>query len=174
MPGAVFLEGDRVELRTIEEEDYEKLRNWVNNYDVRRFIGVRQPMNMNQEEEFLNNELEDSSKILLGICVDGELVGDIKIAEKEPGVAHLGLLVDPDRHGNGYGTEASKLIIEHAFEQMRYHKVVARVLDSNEKSSRVWEKLGFEHEATLREHVFMDGEYHDFLLYGLLEKEFEP
>lgn len=173
MPGAVFLEGDKVELRTVEEEDYEKLRNWVNNYNVRRFIGVREPMNMDQEEEFINNELENPDNILLGICVDGKLVGDIKIAEKEPGVAELGILVDPDKHGKGYGTEASRLIIEHAFEQMRYHKVVARVVDSNEKSSRVWEKLGFELEGTLREQVFMDGEYHDFLIFGLLENEFD-
>ncbi len=171
MPGAIFLAGEKVKLRTIEEEDYEKLRDWVNHYDVRRFIGIREPMNLKQETEFVENELDSDDTIMLGICVDGELIGDIAIERKETGVGELGILIDPEHHGNGYGTEASKLLIKHAFQQVRYHKIKTRVVDTNDKSSRVWEKLGFQHEGTLRKHTFLDGEYRDFQVYGLLEEE---
>ncbi len=171
MAGAVFLEGENVELRTIEEEDYEKLRDWVNHYDIRRFIGIREPMNLQQEEEFLENELDRDDKVMLGICVDGELIGDIALEEKEDGVGELGILINPEHHGNGYGTEASKLLIKHAFNQLRYHKIMTRVVETNEKSNRVWEKLGFKHEGTLRKHTFLDGVYQDFQIYGLLKEE---
>lgn len=171
MPGSVFLAGENVELRTIEEDDYEKLRDWVNHYDVRRFIGISKPTNLKQETEFVENELEEENTILLGICLDGELIGDIALEEKENGVAELGIMIGPEYHGNGYGTEASRLVINHAFEQLRYHKIKTRVAESNEKSTRVWEKLGFQQEGTLREHFFLDGEYRDMKLYGLLEDE---
>ena len=171
MPGSVFLAGENVELRTIEEEDYEKLRDWVNHYDVRRFIGIDQPTNLKQETEFVESELEKQSTTLVGICVDGELIGDIALEEKENGTAELGILIGPEYHGNGYGTEASRLLINHAFEQLRYHKIKTRVVESNQKSARVWEKLGFEQEGTLREHVFLDGEYRDMKLFGLIEDE---
>ena len=171
MTGAVFFAGEKVELRTIEEEDYEKLRNWSNHYDVRRFIGITEPMNLKKETEFIENELENDDTIMLGICIDGELIGDIALEEKETGVAELGIMIDPEQHGKGYGTEASKLLIKHAFQQMRYHKIKTRVVDTNDKSSRVWEKLGFQQEGTLRKHTFLDGEYRDFQIYGLLESE---
>lgn len=160
-----------MELRTIEEEDYERLRHFVNHYDVRRFIGIREPMNMKQEEEYIENQLDKDSTIILGICVDGELVGDIALEEKEPQVGEIGILVDPEHHGNGYGAEASELLIKHAFNQLNYHKIMTRVVDTNEKSARVWEKLGFQEEGNLRKHNFLDGEFRDFKIYGLLREE---
>lgn len=96
-------------------------------------------MNLKQEEKFVENELDKEDAIILGICIDGELIGDIALKKKEPGVGEIGILVDPERHGKGYGTEASELLIKHAFNQLRYHKIMARVVEANKKSSRVWE-----------------------------------
>lgn len=53
MSGVVFLEGDSTDLRTIEEEDLEFLRNGVNHPNVRKFMGNRKPQNLENQEEFL-------------------------------------------------------------------------------------------------------------------------
>lgn len=169
MTGAVFLEGEQVELRTTEEEDLEDLRDIVNHYDVRRFLGYREPLNMEDEE----NWLENLEGIALTICVDGEAIGNIALEEKEPNVGEIGIMIDPEHHGNGYGTEATKLLMEHAFKQMNYHRVMARVVDINEKSRSLWEKLGYEKEGELREHAFVDGEFRDMEYYGLLRSEWK-
>ncbi|WEL19886.1 GNAT family N-acetyltransferase [Candidatus Nanohalococcus occultus] len=167
MPGAVFLEGESINLRTVEEEDLETLRDIVNQRDVRRFIGHREPLNLEDEQDWFENY----EGLVLTVCVDGEVVGNIALREKEPNVGEFGIMLDTEHHGNGYGTEAVELVIEHAFKQLNHHRVMARVVDTNEKSSRVWEKLGFTLEGAMREHVYMDGEFRDMKIYGLLREE---
>lgn len=61
----------------------------------------------------------------------------------------------------------------YAFDEMGLHKVIAGVLDGNEASMRVLEKLGFEQEGVLREHENSFGEYKDRYLFGLLRSEWQ-
>lgn len=52
MPGPSFIEGARVVLRTIEEEDLEFLQDGVNDPQVWKAIGNSIPYNPNQEQGF--------------------------------------------------------------------------------------------------------------------------
>ncbi|WP_458189402.1 GNAT family N-acetyltransferase [Haladaptatus sp. NG-WS-4] len=52
MPGPVFLEGDRIELRTVEEDDLDFLQATINDPAVRRTISNRSPINGTQEREW--------------------------------------------------------------------------------------------------------------------------
>lgn len=52
MPGPTFLADERVELRTIEEEDLDFLQATVNDPAVRPTIGSRSPINGWQEREW--------------------------------------------------------------------------------------------------------------------------
>jgi RimJ/RimL family protein N-acetyltransferase len=45
------------------------------------------------------------------------------------------------------------------------------VFEGNVGSRRVWEKLGFRHEATHHEAEYVDGEYVDVHFYAVLEDE---
>lgn len=169
MPGAVFLEGDKVELRTLEEEDLEFLRDTINHPDVRKGVYYKTPFNLEEEREWFE---EGDEELVLAICVDGEITGNIAL--KDPGKKEsreFGIMIHPDFHGNGYGTEAVELLIDHAFRQMNVHKLTARAHETNGASQRIWEKLGFEREAVHREEVFQDGEYRDTYWYGLLREE---
>ncbi len=169
MTGAVFLEGDKIDLRTMEVEDAEAFTEIVNHPEVRKFLAIRKPMNKQDEEEFIENLSDDN--IHLSIYAEDELIGNIVLKEKEKDVGEIGLMIHPDAHGNGYGTEASKLLINHGFKQLRYNKIYARVLSNNEKSKSVWEKLGFQEEGCLREHIFIDGTFENAHIYGILEDE---
>lgn len=174
MPGAVFLEGDKVNLRTIEEEDIEFLNN-VNNPEIRTNLSsVSSPQNLKQQKDFFDNAICSDDEVHLGICQDEEIIGIISLIPQENGeVAKIGLWIHTDYHGNGYGTEASRLVTEYGFSQARYHKVYARAYESNKASQRVWEKLGFEKEAELREQCYRNGKYEDVYVYGVLEHEWK-
>jgi ribosomal-protein-alanine N-acetyltransferase len=102
-------------------------------------------------------------------------MGIVSLEEKEEpsNIAELGIWIHPEFHGNGYGTEAVELVIEHGLEQLNYYKLYARAHAENEASQRIWEKHGFEKEGLLREHVFVKGEHRDLLYYGLLRGEYE-
>jgi len=172
MPGAVFLEGELVELRTVEEEDLEFLRDAINDPRVWQTLGAYQPKNLQQEREWFESVGEGDGVGLL-VCVDGEAVGSIGLHEVNEvwGRAEAGYWITPDAQGNGYATDALATLVEYAFDELRLHKVYAHAYETNPASRRVLEKVGFREEGLLREAAFVDGEYVDLYRYGLLEGE---
>ena len=173
MPGSRFLEGPRVELRTIEEEDLPLLRDTLNAPAVRRHLFPSPPLNLAQEREYFDTVVSDDGEINLLITVDGEPVGPIGLspADSITGTTEIGLFIAEEWWGEGYGTEAAELCTAYAFDARRFHRVIARVVAENEASRRVWEKLGYRKEATFREAVFLEGEYRDVVLYAVLKHE---
>lgn len=173
MPGTIFLEGEKVNLRTVKKEDIEFLRDGVNHPEVRIHMGNLRPQNLENEQDFFEHLMESDDEIHLLICKSGEAMGIVSLSQKEEParIAEAGIWLHPDFHGNGYGTEASELIIKHGFEQLNYHKIYSRAHGDNRPSERIWEKLGFEKEGQFRDHVYTQGEYKDLIYYGLLEED---
>jgi|AntDeeMetagen134_2_1112570.scaffolds.fasta_scaffold00976_4 RimJ/RimL family protein N-acetyltransferase len=176
MPGAVFLRGDRVTLRTVEREDLDFVHAEKNKPAVHRSLVWPYPENRDALEEFLFEGDADADVKLL-IAVDGEdddpeLVGSIGLdVDERPATGEVGLWIAPEYWGEGYGTEASRVLVDYAFDERNLHRVTAAAMETNEGSKRIWEKLGFEHEGVDRESEFMDGEYRDMHRYGVLESE---
>ena len=173
MPGPVFLEGDGVELRTVEEEDLDFLQETINDPRVRRHLGSRDPINGKQEREWYEERASSDDHVSLLICRDGESMGTVGLHPKDPiGVTvELGIFLAEAFWGEGYGTEAARLLTDHAFRERRAHRVVARVFEGNEGSKRIWEKLGFRHEGVHAESEFVDGDYVDVHFYAALEDD---
>lgn len=175
MPGAVFLRGDSVTLRTVEESDVEFLRDALNDPEVRRGLSIAKPLNGRQENTYFEERISSDETVSLMICRDDDPVGNVGLdpIDRQAGNCEIGLWVAPDHHGNGYGTEASRLLTRYAFDELRMHRVRARVFAHNDSSRRIWEKLGFEHEGVHREEAFTGGEYVDVHYYGVLADEWE-
>ena len=174
MTGAVFLEGEKVDLRTIEEEDIEFLRDGVNHPEVRTFITVNRPINLRQDKEFFEEVILDESDVHLAIHNKDEIVGIISLEDEgEIRVGTIGIWLHPDFHGNGYGTEAAELITDYGFNELNYHKITTRAYENNKGSRRVWEKLGFTQEGTLSSHIYRNGSFEDPFVYGIIENEWK-
>ena len=176
MTGSVFLRSDDIELRTIEEEDIEWMRENINDPDIRRYTTMRYPINYEQEKEWFEKRVSgEGGPVHLLITEDGDRKGVISLMKinKEGGNAEIGLWISSEEQGKGYGTRASKVMIEYGFRELRLHRVYARVYEHNTSSKKIWKKLGFKEEGVLREGDFIDGEYEDIFMYGLLRDEWE-
>lgn len=178
MPGSAFLRGDDVTLRTIEEGDTEFLRDLINAPDVWPYLDNHLPQNRNNEHEFVTERVTDDESVNLLICVGREGKEPSGVIGFGPttavsGSAELGIMLTPEYWGEGYGTEASRLLTTFAFEERRMHRMVAKAIDENIGSCRIWEKLGFRQEAHLKEAAYHQGQYMDLLLYAVLEDEWE-
>jgi RimJ/RimL family protein N-acetyltransferase len=77
----------------------------------------------------------------------------------------------PEHQGNGYISEATSILLDHAFGERRLNKVWAMVIDPNEPSQAVLEKLGFEREGTYRKETWYEGEWVDSYRYAILGED---
>lgn len=173
MPGPVFRHGERVDLHTIEREDLDFLQAQINDPAVRRYLTVRTPINHEQEEDWFESQVSGGDRVTLLVVGEDGPSGTVSIGpQHDPdGNAELGIWIREADWGKGYGTEASRLLVDYAFDELRLHRVFARVYEGNEGSKRIWEKLGFRHESVHREAAFMHGEYVDMHRYAVLEHE---
>ena len=80
-------------------------------------------------------------------------------------------LGERDAWGRGLGTEATELMLEHAFERLGLHRVGLSVFSYNERAIRAYEKAGFVVEGRLRDAILRDGRYFDEIQMGALASE---
>lgn len=173
MSGPVFIAGDRIALRPIEAEDIDVLHEHINDPRVWRSLGRSRPFTRTQDRDFFEAEVSDDDAVHLVVADGSTPLGLVSLVdiEGESGTAELGYWLGPEHHGQGYGTEAAALLVSHAFDRLRLHRLSATVFAFNEPSVRLLERLGFVREGVQRESVFVDGEHHDTYWYGLLESE---
>jgi len=190
----VFIDGDGIECRAVEREDVPFLQRWANHPEVRRYLGVRWRPYSEEEYEAQVYERYDTNEdgITVLVCPtdpaehdidagdtdDGDApppVGSVQLypIQDQQGWANVAYWVAPPAQGNGYATRATSLVVDYAFEQLGLHRVSATALAPNEGSLRVLEKLGFIHEGTKREVDWVDDEYVDERIYGLLREEWQ-
>lgn len=174
MPGPVFLTGEAVSLRTVEDEDLSFIHETINSPGIWKTMQPARPYTSAEVRDLFASDVDsDSSAVRLLVTADTEPVGLVgfSVDDEAAGVAVISCWVEPSRSGEGCGTEAVELLVEYGFEQRRLHKFVAEVIEFNEASKRLVEKVGFVEEGRRREQDFVDGEYHDCLSYGLLAAE---
>lgn len=87
--------------------------------------------------------------------------------------AELGMLIDPDEHRKGFGSEAIRVLARWLFRTRDLNKVYANTSSLNKGAVGMLEKAGFKRDGTLRHHYYYDGELHDGYHYSLLRYEFD-
>lgn len=63
--------------------------------------------------------------------------------------------------GKGYLTEALDLVVHHAFEGLRLHRLEANIQPGNRASLRLVQRIGFRKEGYAPEMLFIDGVWRD-------------
>lgn len=102
---------------------------------------------------------------------NGKLVGGITLGNIRYGVAqtgHIGYWIGERYAGQGYMVDALRLVVRHAFDTLRLHRIEAACIPDNARSVRVLEKAGFRREGLLRSYLRINGEWHDHYLYALI------
>lgn len=174
MPGPPFLSGDRVTLRTVEEDDVPFIQRHSNDPRVRVPMTFTGPSNEAQSQEHYEEQfVEDDDSVHLLLCRDEEPVGLVMLfrINRRIGWGELACWLAPEYHGEGYASEGLSLFLDHVFDQLHLHRVRARAIVENGPSRGILESLGFEQEGILRDEKYVLGEHQDVALYGLLEDE---
>jgi len=113
--------------------------------------------------------------IIFGIEAGGEIIGEVALKNIRwyNRKAELSLFLKPEFQGKKIGTEVLKRMMKYAFNTLNFYRLEAEIIDYNEISRRLVEKLNFTLEGRLRQAKYHDGKYFDILRYGILKPEFE-
>jgi UDP-4-amino-4,6-dideoxy-N-acetyl-beta-L-altrosamine N-acetyltransferase len=171
-----FLIGPNLYLRPPEIKDAEAVAPWFNDPEVRRTLKRSWPMSIAAEVEFLRGLRNDQDGAAFAIVLraSDQLIGVTGLHNFDHVARHAGFGItigDKEHWGRGHGTEATSLILSHAFDTLNLNRVWLHVYEFNPRGIRVYEKLGFAIEGRLRQHVFRDGRYWDVLTMGILRDE---
>lgn len=85
--------------------------------------------------------------------------------------AEIGYWLGIAFQGQGIMTEACRALVRHALVEMELNRVEIHCAIGNARSRAIPERLGFKHEATLREAQLLHGTYHDLEVWSMLRKE---
>jgi len=64
-------------------------------------------------------------------------------------------------------------LLRYGFFELRMQKCNSACIAINEGSIRLHRKLGFQQEGCIRRNIYLNGQLHDDLMWGLLREEFE-
>ena len=84
-----------------------------------------------------------------------KMIGTIKLGPVHAGHSRgeIGIMIgDKDSWGQGFATEAIRLISDYGFEKLGLHKIIAGAYSANQGSIKAFLKNGFHEEAVLKEH----------------------
>lgn len=173
-----FWQDEEIRLRSIEPEDWE--RHYINRFDTpaRRLLecAVELPPTIAEAKKFAETYADFSSGRLMFTIenLNRENVGGINLnsIDDKNGTFSIGIQIDRDHRGKGYGTRAVKILLKYAFFERRLNKFNDYVLEGNEASIKMMRKLGCLQEGVRRKVTYTNGQYLDCILFGLTKDEF--
>jgi diamine N-acetyltransferase len=172
---SVTLRGRQVTLRTARPGDQAILERLRDDPEIDHYMGVGGPAaTLLWRHVYLGDQsgaLVDLVVVRAGTERPSGLVSLWDRAIPHEG-AELSIWLGQGHRDEGNGTEALRLALRYAFDDLKLHKVYLRVLAYNARAIRAYQKVGFRVEGTLREEMYVQGEWHDLIYMGVLAPEF--
>lgn len=172
-----LLKGQNLQLRRASAEDVEARLALGSSAEILEMFGTSrdavQPLTREGAARWMQRLLEHPQAWV--IEVGGRLVGEIRLDNLNLRDRRASLAIgifDPVLLGKGLGSETIRLVLRHAFLELRLHRIGIRVLAYNRRAIRAYEKCGFVIEGRERETALVNGAWHDDVMMGLLEQEF--
>jgi RimJ/RimL family protein N-acetyltransferase len=175
--GLPLLTGRQVVLRELRVSDATSLFAMLTSEEVSRFISPP-PTTVDGFEQFIAWTLRMRSLgnyACFAVTVKGSdvAIGIFQLRELEAGfrTAEWGFAIGSAYWGTGAFMEAAELMIRFAFETVGVHRLEARASVRNGRGNGALRKVGAVQEGVLRRSFLRHGEYHDQVLWSILDED---
>ncbi len=180
MPGserAQKLVGEGVELRRHDRDNYPLYARWYGDEEIWRLTSwAAEPLRQKEVERLFEDRKGSAVNDSFAIHREGEeeplgVISLVNISEANAS-AELSIIVGEERDRNkGLGTEAIRVILRYAFEDLGLERVGLSVFEFNELAIQAYEKLGFQREGRMEQAIRRDGALHDAILMRIRAHE---
>ena len=170
------LTGEKTVLRPFTESDADGIWQLIQDPEVVRFtFEPSTELTPERLRSWYATRADQPDRLDLAVTdpATGELLGEVVLHEWDPAARSCTFrtLIGPRGRGRGIGTEATRLIVGYAFEQLGLHRIQLEVYGHNHRARRVYEKVGFVVEGVRREAQLRDGQWVDDVLMAILDHE---
>ncbi|WP_369246726.1 GNAT family N-acetyltransferase [Streptomyces sp. R41] len=170
------LTGDRTVLRPFTEDDALGMAEIVEDPEVSRFTGEPSAeLTLERLRSWYGSRSAQTDRLDLAVTdrASGELVGEVVLYDWNPAgrSCTFRTLIGPRGRGKGLGTEATRLIVGHGFEQLGLHRIELELYSHNQRARRVYDKVGFVEEGVRRQTETRDGVWVDETIMAILAHE---
>jgi len=171
---------DDAELRLIEPRHAAELNALVTgNFEhIREWSGwlTERERPIERTQEWITQNLTrfaNSESFTVGIWYKNALAGQIDFGNLNwrDRKMEIGYWLGASFQGQGLVTRSCRVLINHAFHELKLNRIYMHCAVENRKSRRIPEKLGFREEGILRETGWLHDHFVDEVIYGLLASE---
>lgn len=131
--------------------------------DIREFLKTSRLLN------------KGGQRLTTFIFYQNQIVGSIGLVkiDKQQRSCEIGYWLKEELQGKGLVSAACQRLIKYTFGTMDINRIEIRVATPNKKSQGVPRRLGFIHEATLREALYLRESYFDLEIFSLLRSDWQ-
>lgn len=171
------IDGETVVLRRHTRENLREFLRWYQDPEVARLTRYQNgPMRPDEIERFFTMRAMGPDSLAMGIHIRAtdRLIGSCAFSQLDGdnGSALFHITIgEHDAWGHGYGGEATKLMVDHAFGTLGLHRVALSVFGFNERAIRAYLRVGFVTEGKAREAIWRDGRWWDEFHMSVLEPD---
>ncbi|NMH70029.1 GNAT family N-acetyltransferase [Bacillus sp. RO3] len=176
-----YMLNENLELRLLELQDAERihdlidqsrnhLREWLPWVDHSTTVEDTIAFIKGTRTGFANN-----TSLKAGIVYNDELAGVAGFNEMNWSnkLAVMGYWLGEGFQGKGIMTKVSKGLTDYAFSYLKMNKVEITAAEFNYRSRAIPERLGFTMEGKIRHREWVNGQFVDHIVYGILRDEWK-
>jgi ribosomal-protein-alanine N-acetyltransferase len=180
MDQIVFLEGERIILRPLEQTDLTKeYIQWLNDAEVCRFNSHATFPYTEEKMRVYYQSLQQNTQSAVVLAIihkeTGKHVGNISLQSIDwlSRAAEFAILLgNKDYWGKGIASEAALLLCDYGFIRLNLNRIHCGTSSENTGMQQLAARLKMTHEGTRRQAMYKNGKYVDILEYGVLRDEF--
>jgi RimJ/RimL family protein N-acetyltransferase len=171
------LTGTNIVLRRHVPANIRAFQRWYADPDVVRLTRYQDgPMRPDEIERFFAARALGAESLAMAIHLraDDRLIGTCALSQMDSdnGSALFHITIgEKDTWGQGHGTAATQLMIDHAFGGLGLHRIGLSVFSFNERAIRSYRSCGFLVEGRAREAIWRDGRWWDEIAMSILDSD---
>ena len=165
-------------LRQVSLDDVDHIMTWVNDPDIIGNIATfdREMFTREDEIEYVKRMQASKDDAVFSIYKGQHYIGQIGIHQiyRRARTARLSVVIASKQDmGKGFGSNAIKRVLDFVFDPhgLNLNKMWLMVFENNERSRKIYERIGFVQEGLLRQEYFHKDEFHNMVRMAILREE---
>jgi ribosomal-protein-alanine N-acetyltransferase len=179
MDNIIFLQGETIHLRALEEADLNsEYLQWLNDEEVCQFNSHAVFPNTQKKMKAYYDSLHNQNTNIVFAIVYSETnrhIGNVSL-QNINWISRSGefaiLLGAKQYWGKGIARQAMTLVMQYGFKRLNLHRIYCGTLEGNIAMRKLAQRLRMREEGIRKEALFKNGKYHDIYEFGIIYNEY--